>query len=302
MPKFIHTVPLGDTNSVYGMPGSIIGVATLSKEGATSDYFDHDTLANSGIAFVQVPEDSDPQVGAVLASSLSVGTANSEIASVSDFVSGMSFPPMEGLINNGTEWVAPGGNTIGRVLSLTIKTPGNGYSTSTNIETFLNIEEDEKNSFGLTVDITSVGSSGEVTQIQVNSKGYLFSVGDEVILRGGAGNCILEVASIEYPKIATFNTARPTSNPNTLSPSYFQSLFPMVTGESVYLYQPTTESRVFYDESLSGDFRFSSGSADIFDGTDFTLEIRTIRNNFLLTTVTVPLSDANQSIDLNSVY
>lgn len=298
MAKFIHTVPTGVANSPLGAAGSIIGIATLSKPGATAADFDNAGMIASGVAFVQVPEAATPQIGAVLGTALAAGTGNTAFATVNDFISGMSLPPADGLMFNGTEWVRLGGGSAGRVATLTITSAGTGYTTGTGAST-------DRVALGdslLTVDITSVGASGEVTGVSVNNAGYLFSVGDEVVLKGGANNCILEVASISYPKIATFNTGRTTASPNALSPSKFTLIFPGLTGERVYLYQPTTGARVYYDDSLSGDFRFSSGSIDIFDGADFSLEVKTVSGDATLATVTVPESNSNVDVDLNAAF
>jgi hypothetical protein len=296
MSKFIHTVPTGVTNSPFGVAGSIIGVATLNIPGATAANFNNAGMIASGIAFAQIPDDAFPQVGAILGAALAAGTGNSAFVTSASLTAGMTLPPVDGTVFNGTEWTRPGGGSAGRVATLTITTAGTGYSTSTGSSTIAKTGEGTL----MTMDITSVGASGEVTGVSVGDAGYLFKVGDEVVLRGGANNCVLEVASITYPKIATFNTGRTTASPNALSPSKFTLIFPGLTGERVYLYQPTTEARVYYDDSLSGDFRFSSGSVDIFDGADFSLEVKTVNGDITLATVTVPESDTNVDVDLNS--
>lgn len=307
MSKFIHTVPTGVTNSVFGTAGSIIGVAELIKtNGATTTAADFDNagMIASGVAFAQVPDAAVPQVGAVLGTALAAGTGNAAFDTVNGLESGMTFPPAESLVYNGTVWTRLGGFSGGSVATFTIETAGTGYTTGSGKATFVTLEVNADgprtvSPLGLTVNITAVNGTGGITAAAVTAGGHLFHVGDQVSVTDGANNAILQVATITYPQIGTFNTARPTANPNRLSPSYFPTHPPGLTGQNIHLKQPTTGARVFYDDTLSGNFRFSSGTTDIFDGSDFTLQVKT--GDLLLGTLTMPAaSNSNANVNFNA--
>lgn len=304
MPKFIHTVPAGVSNSPFGAPGSIIGVATLSKLGATAASFNNAGMIASGIAFAQIPETAYPKIGAVLATALAAGTGNAAFDTVNALESGMSLPPAEGLVYNGSVWTTVGGFSGGAVATFTIDTAGTGYTTGSGKETVIIPSVDDiviPPQKGLTVNITAVNGTGGITAASVTAGGNLFRVGDKVTVTDGANNAILEVATLSYPQIGTFNTARPTANPNRLSPSYFPNHPPGHTGQNIYLKQPTTGARIYHDTTLSGDFRFSSGTVDIFDGSDFTLQVRSVIGDILFGTLTMPAAaNTNANVNFNA--
>lgn len=307
MSKFIHTVPTGVTNSPFGTAGSIIGVAELTNSNGvatTAADFDNTAMTASGIAFAQVPDVAVPQVGAILGTALAAGTGNTPFATVNDLESGMTFPPAESLVYNGTVWTAVGGFSGGAVATFTIETAGTGYTTGAGKATFVTLEVDASvritTPLGLTVNVTAVNGSGGITAAAVTAGGHLFRVGDQVSVTDGANNAILEVATITYPQLGVFSTSRPTANPNRLAPSNFTTSPPGVLGSSIYLKQPTTGAQVFYDDTLSGSFRFSSGTVDIFDGSDFTLQIRGVANDTIFSTLTIPSGASNVAVPFNA--
>lgn len=306
--KFLHTVPTGTVRGPFGLAGTVTGIATYSQD-LNPDDLDNGIFVTENVALVKAPIETDLKIGSILASSFAAGRNNTPFDTLADVLSGLTESPAEGLFYNGVEWVKEYGGSAGRVQTLSIEDAGSGYSVSTGVTTFISSTTPEDliptrdEATGLTVDIDSVGANGEITSVSVNDPGYLYLTGQEIVVKAGVNRAILKVTGRVKPVIATFNCARTTSNPNRLAPSFFESDLPGVTGQNVYLYQPTTKASLYYDDTLSGDFRYTSGTSDVFNGSDFTLEIRGVGPlNFHYATVTIPLNDTNQVVSLQAEF
>ena len=298
MAKFIHTVPIGVTNSPLGAPGSIIGVSTLSKGDGTpatvADFSNAAMIAN-GIAFAQIPDILNPQVGAVLGTPFAAGVRTAPFTAVQDVENGMLFPPIAGAIYDGTRWTNPlrADRSLGQVETVSIDVAGTAYTTGTGLSTTFTAAFSGGKGSGLTVDITSVGSNGEITGVSINNAGYNYEVGDKIYVTTNQGNGILEITSLVKPTLGTINTGRVGDE---MSPSYFTDLPDGYTAEDLYLVAPATGAVMRYDASLTAPYTHDA-FGDVFDGSDFRVEIYSNGNPERLAVFTCPEQEPNVDVD-----
>ncbi len=290
--KFIYTVATGVTNQV-GVAGTILGVGESSKTVTAAD-FDNSSLTSAGIALAQVPTDVVANVGAILGTPLAAGTGNTPFADQAALDAGITQPPIydHNLFYNGTVWTLGGNRSGGQVATFTITAGGSDYAVATGLAATTG---NERFSAGLTVDVTSVDGSGPITGVSVNTGGHLWKVGDTVNVVGGSGSAVLTVATISFPTIGQMSIGR---TGNVMNNSNFSTTPYGVSPQLVYLKQPTTGVIMRYDSSLGGSTTYGA-NGDTFNGSDFSLEIRGVRTDELLGTLTVP-SGTNTNVNITA--
>lgn len=193
----IQTVPAGST--LVGMRAGSISAVLEYKDGTS---LDNAVFVDANIATIEMPSDTPgidlgQLVGSYLTTPLTAGVKPaSTFTDYAAFNAARTAVPapalgyVRGLYNNGTNWIWR--NIIAKkVLTLTITTPGTGYVAATGLGVLSTNGDGE----GLTIDVTTVGSSGDVTAVALGNAGIGYQVGDTITLAGGNNDCVITIAS-----------------------------------------------------------------------------------------------------------
>lgn len=306
----IHTVPAGSGGNGYPVAGSILAVAIYPA----GQVFNNQAFVDANIAAIELPADVvvgdafAELIGGKIATPQAAGAyGDTTFADAAAFNADLTplpdkFKLMKAVTDfyyfdiGGGVYGNPDGESNGSPLSLTITTPGLGYTIGAGKAT----SAITGNGQFMTVEITSVGGNGEITGVAVDETGVLFEVGDTLSVIGGDGAAVLEVASLEVQVIGTLNTGRGASNQasaDDINPSYFTSLPFQFAESDLELYIPSSGQILSYDASLPAPYKFDS-LGDCFVGADYRVQVRPAGSTDVIAEVICPgPQDVNSDID-----
>lgn len=291
------------------MAGAVAGTVFAIEQIDPDHPFANSNFATQGIAAVLLPQVFEDEIGfnpgLILGSFITpraAGFADNVFTDTADFLADATLVPEKyrrlGRIffNNGVNYVTNLGLGGQETFTVTISGPGSGYSTTSETTTrpASTTEEDEFYGDGLTVEITSVGASGEITGVNVVNGGSGYEVGDVVDVVGGNGGQ-LTISSLFSPPIGEFSTGRggtDQNGPNDMNPSNFTTLPLGYTAEELDIVAVSTGQIMPYNASLPAPFTHDS-FGDCFSGGNFDVNVVVSATRDVIGTLTVPLDSGS---------